>query len=212
MTLDQWLLYLSVVVAIIITPGPSALLCMTHGALHGSMRTSATVLGGMLASLSLMALSAVGLGAAIAASNTLFQVIKFAGALYLVCLGIAIWRSSPPALEGVGPSTNQHEFVPPALPKLFRGGFVVGIGNPKDLLFFGALFPQFLDASAPLLPQLILLALTWLVVDGLAMFAYAAFGAKLIHGLSHVGGGKLFNRVTGSAFIAAGGTLATAQR
>jgi uncharacterized membrane protein YdjX (TVP38/TMEM64 family) len=71
MSLQHWLLYLSVVLAVILTPGPSAALCLTHGARHGVWRATATVLGGMVASLTLMTLSALGLGAAITASTTL---------------------------------------------------------------------------------------------------------------------------------------------
>jgi len=217
MPLDHWLIYLTVVVAIIVAPGPSAALCLTHGARHGKLRTLATVVGGMTASLILMSLSALGLGAAIAASNTLFQLIKFGGALYLVYLGIALWRSAPLESQAASVDTPAAASAPSAgssLPMraLFRQGFLVGIGNPKDLLFFGALFPQFLDASRPMLPQGVILATTWLAVDGLAMASYAAIGARLAGVLRRLGGGKLFNRLTGSVFIAAGGALATAQK
>ena len=89
---------------------------------------------------------------------------------------------------------------------------MVGIGNPKDLLFFSALFPQFLDPSIPVLSQLGLLALTWVMVEGLVMFGYAAFGKKFVLGLDRLGAGKLFNRVAGGAFVVAGGALAAMRR
>lgn len=211
MSLQHWLVYLSLVVVVIAAPGPSAMLCMTHGASHGKYKTLATVLGGMLASMTLMSLSAMGLGAVIAASDTLFQVIKFAGALYLVFLGISIWRSAPPAL-----STGTHEQVgrltAPMTRALFRQGFVVGIANPKDLLFFGALFPQFLEPSRPLLPQIATLAATWLVVDGAFMFCYATLGSKMGPALGRWGLSRVLNRISGGAFIAAGGILAATNK
>jgi threonine/homoserine/homoserine lactone efflux protein len=156
-----------------------------------------------------MLLSALGLGAIVAASSTLFLVIKVIGALYLVALGISIWRSTPSALEeykGGAPSTSNE------IARLFRQGFVVGIANPKDLLFFGALFPQFIDPTEPLAHQLATLGATWLVVDGLTMSSYAAFGSKLAPKIRTLGAKRFLNRVTGGFFIAAGGLLAVARR
>ncbi len=210
MDIYSWLIYLSVVVVIIVTPGPSAALCLAHGVSHGPARALSTVAGGMLASTCLMCLSALGLGAAIAASDTLFLAIKLAGAFYLVVLGISIWRASPPA------PSDPHKDVAlshsSSISKLFRQGFAVGIANPKDLLFFGALFPQFLNPTLPLAPQLSLLGLTWLVVDGLTMFSYAAIGARLAPKVRALGAWKTLNRITGGFFIAAGGLLAVVRK
>lgn len=207
MSLQHWFVYLSLVAVVIATPGPSAMLCMTHGASHGKYKTLATVLGGMLASMALMLLSAMGLGAVIAASDTLFQLIKFAGALYLVFLGISVWRSVPPAVLA-GTHEEVGRLITPPKKSLLRQGFVVGIANPKDLLFFGALFPQFLEPSRSMLPQMVTLAATWLVVDGVAMFCYATLGSKMAPTLGRWGLSKVLNRITGGAFIAAGGVLA----
>jgi homoserine/homoserine lactone efflux protein len=209
MDIHSWLIYLSVVVVIIVTPGPSAALCLTHGISHGPLRALATVAGGMAASSSLMLLSALGLGAAIAASNTLFQVIKFAGAIYLIALGISIWRSQPQELGEQGKQVISNSS---SMATLCRQGFIVGIANPKDLLFFGALFPQFLDPTSPLSSQLSLLGLTWLVVDGLAMFSYAAIGSRLAPKVRAHGAWKALHRLTGGFFIAAGGLLAVVRK
>lgn len=211
MSLQHWLIYLSLVVVVIATPGPSAVLCMTHGASQGRYRTVATVFGGMLASMILMFLSAMGLGAVIAASDTLFQLIKFVGALYLVFLGISIWRSASPGAP-IDSNGEGGRTIASSLPTLFRQGFVVGIANPKDLLFFGALFPQFLETSSPMVPQLVTLAATWLVVDGATMFCYATLGSKIKPTLNRLGVGTVFNRITGGAFIAAGGILAATNK
>lgn len=212
MNLQPWLIYLAVVLAVIVTPGPSALLCMTHGAAHGVGRTSSTVAGGMCASLTLMALSALGLSAAIAASDTLFHGIRLLGAAYLVYLGISTWRAAPPSLgepTGTRPPAGSQAGARRAL---FRKGLAVGIGNPKDLLFFGSLFPQFLEPGRPLAPQLAVLALTWLLVDGAVMMLYAKGGAAVAARLRQGRLGVWFNRVTGGAFVAAGGALALAHR
>lgn len=237
MSLHTWLLFVSLAGAVIASPGPSALLCVTHAARHGVRPALATIVGGMTASLTLMALSALGLGAVIAASDTLFQAIKWAGAAYLLYLGISTWRSqsagdampSVPAPASTASAGATHaeaadtdaadgaqDSVQPqgwrSWAPLYRKGLIVGIGNPKDLLFFSALFPQFMDASAPIAGQLGVLAVTWLVLDGSIMLAYVLCGAKLLARLQGGGAGRWFQRVTGGAFIAAGGMLAASSR
>lgn len=211
MSLHHWLIYVSVVLAIIVAPGPTALLCISHGAAHGVLRTLATIVGGMCASLTLMALSALGLGAAIAASDVLFHVIKYVGAAYLVYLGISTWRAQP---QNFGPLTADGGHTEPVAHRrtLFRKGFFVGIGNPKDLLFFGSLFPQFIDPTRPIAGQLAVLGATWLVIDGLVMVGYAKGGAAIVARLKGGRIGKTFNRITGGAFVVAGGALAAANR
>lgn len=210
MSLHHWFLYLLVIVALIAVPGPSAILCLTHGARHGGRRGLATVAGGVLASLTLMSLSVMGVGALLAASATLFTAIKLLGAVYLLYLGVTAWRSRAPMLAEVTLEEGQRQHC--ALGKLFAHGFMVGIGNPKDLLFFGALFPQFVDLHQAVLPQLLLLALTWVVTDVTCMSCYALMGRRIAALFNRLGGGRLFNRVTGSAFIAAGGVLALSSR
>lgn len=210
MSLHQWLIYVSVVLAVIVTPGPSAILCMSHGAAHGPVRATATIVGGMCASLSLMLLSALGLSAAIAASDLLFHGIKYAGATYLVYLGIQTWRSPfPTAAASASEGSPRLRLQTSAL---FRKGFIVGIGNPKDLLFFGSLFPQFIDSTQPIAVQLVGLAVTWLAIDGLAMCLYAKFGAVIAPQLARRRVGKMFNRVTGGLFVAVGGAIAASNR
>jgi len=205
MSVQLWLLYLSVVLAIIVTPGPSALLCMTHGARHGHLRALATVAGGMTSAMTLMTLTLLGLGAAIAWSDTAFLVIKLLGAGYLIYLGIVTLRA--PLIAAQAPETTQQP-EPMPLSRLYATGYLVGIANPKDLLFFGALFPQFIDAGWPLLPQIGILAGTWLTVECAAMSAYAVFGDHLFYRLHRRGIGRAFNRLAGSAFIAAAAALA----
>lgn len=227
MSLHTWLLFVSLAGAVIVAPGPSALLCVTHAARHGVRPALATIVGGMTASMTLMGLSALGLGAVIAASDTLFHIIKWAGTAYLLYLGIATWRSQSngaadePAVQTAA-TANPNPAVqdPPQAGRsmwcswrpLYRKGLIVGIGNPKDLLFFSALFPQFMDANLPIAGQLGVLALTWLVLDGTIMLGYVLCGATLLARLQQGSAGRWFQRVTGGAFIAAGGVLAASHR
>lgn len=208
MSISVWLLYLSVITVLIITPGPIAVLCMSHGAQYGKRKSLATVTGGMFAALTLMLASGLGLGAIIMASETAFLALKLCGAAYLIYLGIQTWRS-PLVIEAQ--STEQTANSKSAW-HLLRSGYLVGIGNPKDLLFFGALFPQFIVAEQALFGQLLLLAVTWLIVDFSLMFSYAVLGNRLINALHRLGLTRAFNRITGGAFMAAGGALIIAQR
>lgn len=220
MAWNLWLLYVALAAAVIVSPGPSALLCVAHAVSHGARRTLATIAGGITASMCLMTLSALGLGAVIAASEAWFQAIKWAGAAYLLYLGVSAWRSARRQAQTQQAAASADAAVQEAGAAqnagsrwaLYRKGFLVGIGNPKDLLFFSALFPQFIDASAPIAPQMLILGASWMVLDGSIMFAYAVCGATIHARWGQGGAGAWFQRVTGGAFIAAAGVLASSQR
>src|SRR3954468_15683104 len=134
MTLSTWLLYLLAVSLLIVTPGPTMLMCVTNAVNHGPVRALASVAGALVASVGVMALSALGLGAVLAASEAAFTVLKVIGAAYLIWLGIRTFRSTA-ALQ---------ESAVPAHRSLFVQGLLVGASNPKALLFFSAFFPQFI--------------------------------------------------------------------
>ncbi|WP_148252859.1 LysE family translocator [Aidingimonas lacisalsi] len=210
MELTTWLTYVGVIVALIAFPGPVALLCASHGLRHGHQRALSTVLGGALAALIMMTASALGLGAILAASETAFLILKYVGGLYLIYLGIQSWRAPVDV-----PQWEVNEAMPTGTQsssQLFRTGFAVGISNPKDLLFFAALFPGFIAVDQPQGLQFAILAITWLVIDTTLMSMYSRVGSKvgrLFQQPHHV---RWFNRVTGSLFITAGGALLKAQR
>ena len=208
MTLQLWLAYTGVIAALIAIPGPSGLISRTHGLRYGRKQALATVTGGVLAAMMLMTASALGLGAILAASTTAFTVLKVVGAAYLIWLGIAAWRdnSEPAAVNAV-----ELEEAPGAL-RLFRKGFMVGISNPKDLLFFAALFPNFVDASQPHAAQFATLAITWAVLDLSIMFSYACAGRRLSGVFSNARRLRILNRSTGSLFVFAGGALAISAK
>lgn len=210
MAWHTWIAYASIVFVVIITPGPAAALCMTHASRNGSVRTLFTIAGLLLSSLTLISLSSLGLGAALAASGTLFTLIKVAGAAYLVYLGIRIWRTSPAVAREGQPLVADG--LPTSPVRLLRTGYLVGISNPKDLLFFGALFPQFMRPDAGAATQLAVLSLTWLVIAGSIMFCYAVAGFRLAAALDRLGPRNLFNRLTGGALIGAGAFLAVFRR
>ncbi|WP_326538951.1 LysE family translocator [Pseudorhodoferax sp.] len=179
MTVHAWLLFLATALVSTLMPGPSSALCLAHGAAHGPRRAFYTALGVNVAVLCLMALSAVGVGAILSASSATFQVLKTVGALFLGGVGIAMWRSSGAAdatVQDDAPAVEAHRAT---RGRLFLMGLFTGAANPKALLFFFALFPQFIRPEAPRLGQFALLAVTWMVCEMGALLAYAVGGQRL---------------------------------
>lgn len=219
MELSTWLVYISVISILIFSPGPSALLCISDGLKFGNKKTIPTILGGAIAALILMTISAVGLGAILAASETLFFIIKMIGAAYLIFLGYSAWREgaiSAKSLVDTDVSTDaKAESTPGRKAKnysaylLFRKGFMVGISNPKDLLFFIALFPSFMNADLPQVQQYVVLATTWFLIDCTSMYMYAGIGSKISPLLYKPRAMSLVNRTVGSVFIVLGSALVT---
>jgi threonine/homoserine/homoserine lactone efflux protein len=212
MAINTWLLFSALVLTVIVMPGPAVALCISHGVSHGRVKSLATVTGLILSSVVLVALSMAGLGAILTASGTLFNIVKFAGAAYLIYLGIKMWRSRP----ALSSETTSPDTVPAKATtnfgSLLRTGFLVGISNPKDLLFFGALFPQFISPVTPLMPQVIIMTTTWCAVAFSVMAAYVALGAGMARRVNTLNAKGVLDRVTGSIFIAAGTALAWAKR
>ena len=203
MTLSSYLLYLAAIAILIATPGPTMLMCVTNAINHGPRAALASTAGALVASLGIMALSALGLGALLAASETAFTVLKFAGAAYLVSLGIRTFRSAAaPLVSSTAPA--QRSF--------FLQGLLVGASNPKALLFFAAFFPQFIQPQAPLAPQFALLALTFVAGDGLMLTACAIGVGRLAPWLRRADVVRAVNRACGGLFTLLGGLLLLTRR
>ena len=202
MNVSTYVLYLLAVSLLIVTPGPTMLMCVANAVNHGPVRALASAAGALAASVAIMALSALGLGAVLAASESAFTVLKVIGAAYLVWLGIRTFRSTG-ALQAASA---------PAHRSLFVQGVLVGASNPKALLFFSAFFPQFIDPAAPVLPQFVLLAATFVAGDSL-MLVVAAFGVgRIAHLLRDARVVRWVNRACGGMFTLMGGLLLFSRR
>lgn len=209
MSLHTWLLFVATVFFVSATPGPNMLLAMSHGIRFG-VRGSLPTMAGLLSALGLVMFgSAAGLGALLATSELLFSWVKYAGAAYLIYLGYQAWRA-PVATE---PEADAVQTVPALSSKQrFRTGFLVAMSNPKAFIFFTALFPQFMNAHAPQLPQLAILAGTFYVIESSWQVVYAAGGAHLKLWLRSPLRMKWMNRFAGGSFMAAGAALSTVSR
>ncbi|PCD00924.1 LysE family translocator [Halopseudomonas pelagia] len=206
MTFSTWLLYVAAVLVLTVTPGPSVLMCVSTSVNLGARKALIASLGSTTAIVCIMALSALGLGAALAASDILFTALKWLGAAYLAYLGISsiISSTSEIAVSGAVESSTGR--------RLFTQGFLVGASNPKALLFFGALFPQFIIPSEPHLPQFLLLGVTFIFFELLWLTIYALSASKAKIWLQQPRRAKLFNRITGGVFLVAAGLLASSKR
>src|SRR5574337_1743022 len=154
MALQTWLVYLLAATGLSLSPGPNGLLALTHGALHGSRKTMFTTSGGTFGSVSVIALSMFGIGALLAASLVWLEVLKWVGGLYLVWLGIQVWRA-PPIGQGAPTTAPRPQATGGSL---FRAGALSALSNPKAVLFFAAFLPQFIDPARSLAVQFVVMA------------------------------------------------------
>lgn len=208
MSFDTWLMYLLAVIAVCMTPGPNILLAMTHSVQHGLKRTSVTALGCITATSTMAVISATGLGAILLASESAFTVLKWSGGAYLFYMGLSLWLKKEAHLN-----VNAHsvvDLVP--LSKLYKKGVLVSASNPKAIVFFGALFPVFIDTKQALLPQFSIMLITFLIFSYGFIMAYAAATSKVAPYLRKQDVARKFNRVTGGLFMGLGSILVTSEK
>jgi homoserine/homoserine lactone efflux protein len=203
MSLAVWLGFLLASILIAVTPGPGAVLSMSIGMRQGYRSALMAILGLQVALLVHVLIVAIGFGALLAASELAFGLLKFAGAAYLVWLGIQKWRA-PAAVVTEGAPVSQRS--------LFLQGLLVNLTNPKAIIFVGALLPQFVTPTAPLLPQYVLIAATLCLTDTLVMSTYALAARRLGAWMRDPRLLGLQNRVFGGVFVTAGGALALSSR
>lgn len=172
--------------------------CMSNGGRLGLRKAFAGMLGASTGNLCLVALSALGLGLIISQNDVLFNLVKWGGAGYLAFLGLQIIRA---------PITHEQVQTVTALgsaKSVWWNSFFIAISNPKGLIYFGALFPQFIVYQQPLAPQFLILTLTFLIIDLAWMFAYAIAGNQIMRWLIAPKHQRLFNTLSGLVLIAAG--------
>ena len=199
MQFDTWLIFFIASVGLSVSPGPNGLLALTHGALYGSRKTLFTITGGVVGFVALIGLCMFGIGALIKSSLVWLTVLKWVGGMYLVWLGVQVWRSPPIALSIDTPPAQAHG------PALFRQGWLSAVTNPKGLLFFSAFLPQFIDPQRSLGMQFVVVAATFAFTEFLTEYALAATAHQIRPWLARVG--RRFNKACGGVFIAIGAAL-----
>ena len=201
-----WLAYFLATVVLSLSPGPGVFSSISSGLHHGVRRGLWNGVGMQAANLILMAVVSLGLGAMLLASEALFTLVKWVGVAYLVYLGIVTWRAPVKGFEDAGEGSAR------TAREIFLRGFWVNITNPKGMIFFVAILPQFIDVARPQAPQFAILAATTLVVDLACMAGYTALAAKVLRAMRDPRRLRWVNRTLGGAFVTAGLALASFRR
>lgn len=198
MDFATWIAFVAAAAVMVLIPGPTILLVVGQ-ALGGGRRSALPLAAGVaLGDLTAMTLSLAGLGAVLAASATAFTALKWAGAAYLVWLGVKMWRA-PATAEAAPP-------LPPG--RAMREAYVVTALNPKGIVFFIAFVPQFMDPARPFAVQAAILVATFVTLAALNATGYALLAARLSGAMRRPGLRRALNRMGGALLVAAGLTVA----
>jgi threonine/homoserine/homoserine lactone efflux protein len=206
MNLETYSAFVVAAMIVLLIPGPTILLVVSQTASHGRRAVLPLAAGVTLGDFTAMTLSFLGLGAVLAASATLFSILKWIGAGYLIYLGIRLWCSDPTPQDTASPSmaVSRRRFL--------TNAYVVTALNPKSIAFFIAFLPQFVDHHSPVAMQFIVLGVTFLILAALNAALYGLIAGRLRDTLQKKTAHRWFNRCGGSALIGAGIFTAVAKR
>jgi homoserine/homoserine lactone efflux protein len=194
MSIETYLIYLGTVLLFFAhPPGPSQLLFIGGSIQHGLKRAMPIMAGDLSANAIQILIAGFGLASIIALSATAFTAIKWAGVAYLIWMGIRIIRDA---------TRSKNAKPSPSGRALFRSGFMTSAANPYAVVFFAALFPQFIDPTIAITPQVAILGITYLIIDGGILLAMGASAARLVAALGSTFA-KWLGIVSGIGLIAA---------
>ena len=178
MHLSTWLSFVLSAIIIAISPGSGAVLSMSHGLAYGFRKASATVLGLQCGLILVLVVAGAGVGSLVLASPLLFTIVKTAGALYLIYLGVAQWRARVHTADVADVSASG---LPPhpTLGQRVLTGFLTNASNPKGILFMAVVLPSFISKQLPVLPQLAILGVTMVAIDTTVMHGYAFLASTM---------------------------------
>ncbi|WP_407148375.1 LysE family translocator [Bradyrhizobium sp. ORS 86] len=200
MSLQAYLAFVAACIALALLPGPIVTMVIANGLRYGTRAALTNVLGAQVGLAIVIGTVAVGLTSLMATMGYWFDWVRFAGAAYLVWLGIKLIRAP---VEGI----STDETPPPPRGGFFLQGFLVLLSNPKVLVFFGAFIPQFMDMSKPHIPQVALLGVTFMVTAVVTDGAYALLAGRARKFFSKERT-RLMSRISGGFMIGGGIWLA----
>jgi threonine/homoserine/homoserine lactone efflux protein len=206
MPYETWLAFVAASTLLVLIPGPTVLLVLSYAISQGRRVAVSTAAGVALGDLVAMTASLAGLGALVLASATLFTLLKWVGAAYLVYLGVKMILGARSAAFAL-PETEAV-----SAKRTFGHAAAVTALNPKSIAFFIAFVPQFITPDAPLLPQFAILIATFVAIATLNALAYALLAGSLRNRLSKPGVIAWLTRAGGGTLIAMGVLTATLRR
>jgi threonine/homoserine/homoserine lactone efflux protein len=200
MSLELYLAYVAACIALALLPGPIVTLVIANGLRHGTRAALINIAGAQTGLAIVIGILAVGLTSLMATTGYWFDWVRFAGATYLVWLGIKLIRSP---VEGIEPD------APPPPPRggFYLQGLLVTLSNPKVLVFFGAFIPQFMDMSRDHLSQVALLGVTFMITGAITDTVYAVLAGRARRFFS-ARRTRLLSRISGGFMIGGGVWLA----
>ncbi|CDG86043.1 LysE family transporter [Janthinobacterium agaricidamnosum] len=207
MSFATWITFVIAASIIAVSPGSGAILSMSHGLSYGVKKTSATILGLQAGLILILIIAGAGVGSLLLASEIAFNIVKTVGALYLIYLGLSQWRARAEAV-----STMQVQTELPSVRKRVLTGFLTNATNPKGIIFMVAVLPQFITHGAPLLPQLVILAVTMCTIDLMVMHSYAFLASMMQRFFRDARAVKKQNRFFGGMLMAVGAALFFVKR
>jgi threonine/homoserine/homoserine lactone efflux protein len=209
MSPQNLLAFATVAALAILSPGPAVLLSLRNGATLGARAVMWSAFGNISGVCCLSTAAILGLGVVLKSSVLLFGLLKIVGAAYLFYVGVRQLRATSAIKRALTESAQ-----PPNKRRrdLYREGFLVAATNPKAVLFFTALFPQFVDAHQPVLPQFVLLTLVFMAISYVAHLGYATLASRARGALLKPLFAKWLSRVTGVAFMLFAALLLTVRR
>ena len=200
MNIEHLLLYSVVSFFYIVSPGPAVFLAISNGMTAGTKAVAMSSAGNITGLLLLSIISILGLGALIVASATFFFFVKLLGASYLVYLGIKQLRAQQTSFSSEGIPATKHR----RLFSYFREGFLMAITNPKAIIFFTALFPQFLNLDSAIMPQFLSMTAIFMAISFGVLFSYGNISLSAKGFLASEQRMRWFHRITGGLFISMG--------
>ncbi len=208
MSFDFLILYSITIFLASIIPGPSMLLALTHGMHYGAKRTIVSALGNVAVTFVQALISIAGLGSVLLASESFFQIIKLLGAGYLIYIGISLLYSSK--LFFIKEARQHAESD--SFKKMFLNSALVTAGNPKAILFFTAVFPQFINTSSDCSAQFSVLIILCLFIAFICFMVYAICGQKIMAVFFNHSSARYIKHIIGCTFIGAGIGLAFSKK
>ena len=204
MSFESWAAFAAASAILLVIPGPTILLVVSYALGQGWRTALPMAVGVALGDFTAMTLSMLGIGALLAASATVFTIVKWIGAAYLIYLGIKLFRAG--GTLDAKPRTDAASAA-----KMMAHAWIVTALNPKSITFFVAFLPQFLDRNADFWTQMLIFELTFLTLAFANAFGYALVAARARSVVSNPRAIRIFNRTGGTLLVGAGIAAAAAR-
>jgi len=213
MTFESWLLFSAIALIATITPGPAIMLVSANSSSYGVRKSIYTILGNISGLFCMSLMAVLGLSTLILCSAPIFFTLKIIGALYLIYLGLKMWRNGISGNRNTS-SDAMRLSVAPRNFKLYMQGVFLSLSNPKAIAFTTALFPQFIQPELPLAPQFIILVSTFMFFSFSCLLGYSILARKAKKQFEERNyySQTILGKVFGTIFIGSGVALAVATR